>query len=469
MNKINKNIYKKDFNKNSNYLNYNNYILNKKRNKSVQLYNNNSNNIFFNMNSTKNYNITNYLKNKKKFFSCENKTKRIKSERTKSKLFQSLFNINEELNKKIDNKTKLKINMNFLKDFQNTNSNISNNNISSDSLSNRYSNINSNRYSHRNKISYINYFYSKSKRSYSFETFEKNTIENENMNKKNIYHIIIKNRNNYIDNFNYYNDINKNNFFILNHNKSNFNSKINKLNGNVNNIKIYSSVYSSQNNFINNNNKKININNSYDNIFEINDIQNKSKKNFNKKNYFSIDKNIKDNINKNNNKNWSIINDLLSTVKRKNYIKNLKLFDKENKINYENFNNFINKPINNIPLIFKELCIKITGNKNITNFEEINIKELLNYYAKKLYLKIFFNNLINIVDCNKKNNNFLIDSNYKINEELKLENYNLNLNFNNKLLKDINLLNKRKNIILNKYKEDLEYFKEVNKFISKIK
>ena len=174
-------------NKISNYLNYNNYIHNKKRNLSVQLYNNNSNNVFFDINNnTKNYNITNYLKKKKTFFSADNKTKRIKSDRTKNKLFKSLFNISEELNKSIDNKTKIKINMNILKDFQNSNSFISNNNISSDSLSNRYSNLNSNRYSHRNKISYINYFYSKSK-SLSFETFEKNTIENENMNKKIIY------------------------------------------------------------------------------------------------------------------------------------------------------------------------------------------------------------------------------------------------------------------------------------------
>ena len=43
-------------NKISNYLNYNNYIHNKKRNLSVQLYNNNSNNVFFDINNnTKNY------------------------------------------------------------------------------------------------------------------------------------------------------------------------------------------------------------------------------------------------------------------------------------------------------------------------------------------------------------------------------------------------------------------------------
>ena len=452
MNKINKN-------KISNYLNYNNKILNKKRNLSVQLNNNNSNNVFFNMNNTKNYNITNYLKKKKTFFSADIKTKRIKSDRTKNKLFKSLFNISEELNETIDNKTKIKINMNILKDFQNSNSFISNNNISSDSLSNRYSNLNSNRYSHRNKISYINYFYSKSK-SLSFETFEKNTIENENMDKKIIYNIIIKNRSYYINNYNYYNSFNKNNylFFNLNSNKKNNNSKINQLNKKFNNIK----KYSSQNNLFNDKNIKLNVNNSYDNIFEIKENKNISNINFNKNYYFSIDKNIKENINNNNNKNWSIINEILSKVKRKNYIKNLKMFNKENKINYENFNNFINKPINNIPLIFKELCIKITGNKNITNFEEINIKELLNYYAKKLYLKYFLNNLLN-------NNNILMISNDKINEELKKENYKYILKFNIKLLEDISLLNKRKNKILNKYKEDLEYFKEVNKFISKIK
>ena len=447
-------------NKISNYLNYNNYIHNKKRNLSVQLYNNNSNNVFFDINNnTKNYNITNYLKKKKTFFSADNKTKRIKSDRTKNKLFKSLFNISEELNKSIDNKTKIKINMNILKDFQNSNSFISNNNISSDSLSNRYSNLNSNRYSHRNKISYINYFYSKSK-SLSFETFEKNTIENENMNKKIIYNIIIKNRSYYINNYNYYNSFNKNNylFFNLNSNKKNNNSKINQLNKKFNNIK----KYSFQNNLFKDNKIKLKINNSYDNIFEIKENKNISNINFNKNYYFSIDKNIKENINNNNNKNWSIINEILSKVKRKNYIKNLKMFNKENKINYENFNNFINKPINNIPLIFKELCIKITGNKNITNFEEINIKELLNYYAKKLYLKYFLNNLLN-------NNNILMISNDKINEELKKENYKYILKFNIKLLEDISLLNKRKNKILNKYKEDLEYFKEVNKFISKIK
>ena len=449
-------------NKISNYLNYNNYIHNKKRNLSVQLYNNNSNNVFFDINSnTKNYNITNYLKKKKTFFSADNKTKRIKSDRTKNKLFKSLFNISEELNETIDNKTKIKINMNILKDFQNSNSFISNNNISSDSLSNRYSNLNSNRYSHRNKISYINYFYSKSK-SLSFETFEKNTIENENMNKKIIYNIIIKNRSYYINNYNYYNSFNKNNylFFNLNSNKKNNNSKINQLNKKFNNIK----KYSFQNNLFKDNKIKLNINNSYDNIFEIKENKNISNINFNKNYYFSIDKNIKENINNNNNKNWSIINEILSKVKRKNYIKNLKMFNKENKINYENFNNFINKPINNIPLIFKELCIKITGNKNITNFEEINIKELLNYYAKKLYLKFFLNNLLN-----NNNNNILMISNDKINEELKKENYKYILKFNIKLLEDISLLNKRKNKILNKYKEDLEYFKEVNKFISKIK
>ena len=448
-------------NKISNYLNYNNYIHNKKRNLSVQLYNNNSNNVFFDINNnTKNYNITNYLKKKKTFFSADIKTKRIKSDRTKNKLFKSLFNISEELNETIDNKTKIKINMNILKDFQNSNSFISNNNISSDSLSNRYSNLNSNRYSHRNKISYINYFYSKSK-SLSFETFEKNTIENENMNKKIIYNIIIKNRSYYINNYNYYNSFNKNNylFFNLNSNKKNNNSKINQLNKKFNNIK----KYSFQNNLFKDNKIKLNINNSYDNIFEIKENKNISNINFNKNYYFSIDKNIKENINNNNNKNWSIINEILSKVKRKNYIKNLKMFNKENKINYENFNNFINKPINNIPLIFKELCIKITGNKNITNFEEINIKELLNYYAKKLYLKIFLNNLLN------NNNNILMISNDKINEELKKENYKYILKFNIKLLEDISLLNKRKNKILNKYKEDLEYFKEVNKFISKIK
>ena len=448
-------------NKISNYLNYNNYIHNKKRNLSVQLYNNNSNNVFFDINNnTKNYNITNYLKKKKTFFSADIKTKRIKSDRTKNKLFKSLFNISEELNETIDNKTKIKINMNILKDFQNSNSFISNNNISSDSLSNRYSNLNSNRYSHRNKISYINYFNSKSK-SLSFETFEKNTIENENMNKKIIYNIIIKNRSYYINNYNYYNSFNKNNylFFNLNSNKKNNNSKINQLNKKFNNIK----KYSFQNNLFKDNKIKLNINNSYDNIFEIKENKNISNINFNKNYYFSIDKNIKENINNNNNKNWSIINEILSKVKRKNYIKNLKMFNKENKINYENFNNFINKPINNIPLIFKELCIKITGNKNITNFEEINIKELLNYYAKKLYLKIFLNNLLN------NNNNILMISNDKINEELKKENYKYILKFNIKLLEDISLLNKRKNKILNKYKEDLEYFKEVNKFISKIK
>ena len=453
MNKINKN-------KISNYLNYNNYIHNKKRNLSVQLYNNNSNNVFFDINNnTKNYNITNYLKKKKTFFSADIKTKRIKSDRTKNKLFKSLFNISEELNETIDNKTKIKINMNILKDFQNSNSFISNNNISSDSLSNRYSNLNSNRYSHRNKISYINYFYSKSK-SLSFETFEKNAIENENMNKKIIYNIIIKNRSYYINNYNYYNSFNKNNylFFNLNSNKKNNNSKINQLNKKFNNIK----KYSFQNNLFKDNKIKLNINNSYDNIFEIKENKNISNIDFNKNYYFSIDKNIKENINNNNNKNWSIINEILSKVKRKNYIKNLKMFNKENKINYENFNNFINKPINNIPLIFKELCIKITGNKNITNFEEINIKELLNYYAKKLYLKFFLNNLLN-------NNNILMISNDKINEELKKENYKYILKFNIKLLEDISLLNKRKNKILNKYKEDLEYFKEVNKFISKIK
>ncbi len=447
-------------NKISNYLNYNNYIHNKKRNLSVQLYNNNSNNVFFDINNnTKNYNITNYLKKKKTFFSADNKTKRIKSDRTKNKLFKSLFNISEELNKSIDNKTKIKINMNILKDFQNSNSFISNNNISSDSLSNRYSNLNSNRYSHRNKISYINYFNSKSK-SLSFETFEKNTIENENMNKKIIYNIIIKNRSYYINNYNYYNSFNKNNylFYNLNSNKKNNNSKINQLNKKFNNIK----KYSFQNNLFKDNKIKLNINNSYDNIFEIKENKNISNIDFNKNYYFSIDKNIKENINNNNNKNWSIINEILSKVKCKNYIKNLKMFNKENKINYENFNNFINKPINNIPLIFKELCIKITGNKNITNFEEINIKELLNYYAKKLYLKIFLNNLLN-------NNNILMISNDKINEELKKENYKYILKFNIKLLEDISLLNKRKNKILNKYKEDLEYFKEVNKFISKIK
>ena len=453
MNKINKN-------KISNYLNYNNYIHNKKRNLSVQLYNNNSNNVFFDINNnTKNYNITNYLKKKKTFFSADIKTKRIKSDRTKNKLFKSLFNISEELNETIDNKTKIKINMNILKDFQNSNSFISNNNISSDSLSNRYSNLNSNRYSHRNKISYINYFCSKSK-SLSFETFEKNAIENENMNKKIIYNIIIKNRSYYINNYNYYNSFNKNNylFFNLNSNKKNNNSKINQLNKKFNNIK----KYSFQNNLFKDNKIKLNINNSYDNIFEIKENKNISNIDFNKNYYFSIDKNIKENINNNNNKNWSIINEILSKVKRKNYIKNLKMFNKENKINYENFNNFINKPINNIPLIFKELCIKITGNKNITNFEEINIKELLNYYAKKLYLKYFLNNLLN-------NNNILMISNDKINEELKKENYKYILKFNIKLLEDISLLNKRKNKILNKYKEDLEYFKEVNKFISKIK
>ena len=453
MNKINKN-------KISNYLNYNNYIHNKKRNLSVQLYNNNSNNVFFDIyNNTKNYNITNYLKKKKTFFSADNKTKRIKSDRTKNKLFKSLFNISEKLNETIDNKTKIKINMNILKDFQNSNSFISNNNISSDSLSNRYSNLNSNRYSHRNKISYINYFYSKSK-SLSFETFEKNSIENENMNKKIIYNIIIKNRSYYINNYNYYNSFNKNNylFFNLNNNKKNNNSKINQLNKKLNNIK----KYSFQNDLFKDNKIKLNINNSYDNIFEIKENKNISNINYNKNYYFSIDKNIKENINNNNNKNWSIINEILSKVKRKNYIKNLKMFNKENKINYENFNNFINKPINNIPLIFKELCIKITGNKNITNFEEINIKELLNYYAKKLYLKYFLNNLLN-------NNNILMISNDKINEELKKENYKYILKFNIKLLEDISLLNKRKNKILNKYKEDLEYFKEVNKFISKIK
>ena len=454
MNKINKN-------KISNYLNYNNNILNKKRNLSVQLNNNNSNNVFFNMNNTKNYNITNYLKNKKTFFSSDNKTKIIKSDRTKNRLFKSLFNISEELNKTIDNKTKIKFNMNVLKDFQNSNSFISNNNnISSDSLSNRYSNLNSNRYSYRNKISYINYFNSRSK-SFSFETFEKNTIENENMNKKIIYNIIIKNRSYYINNYNYNNSFNKNNylFFNLNNNKNNINSKKNHLNKKFNNIK----KYSSQNNLFKDKNIKLNVNNSYDNIFEIK--ENKNNINFNKNNYFSIEKeNIKENINNNNNKKWSIINEILSKVKRKNYIKNLKMFNKENQINNENFNIFINKPINNIPLIFKELCIKITGNKNINNFEEINIKELLNYYAKKLYLKFFLNNLLN-----NNNNNILMISNKKINEELKKENYKYILKFNIKLLEDISLLNKRKNKILNKYKEDLEYFKEVNKFISKIK
>jgi hypothetical protein len=280
------------------------------------------------------------------------------------------------------------------------------------------------------------------------------------MNKKIIYNIIIKNRSYYINNYNYYNSFNKNNylFFNLNSNKKNNNSKINQLNKKLNNIK----KYSFQNNLFKDNKIKLKINNSYDNIFEIKENKNISNINFNKNYYFSIDKNIKENINNNNNKNWSIINEILSKVKRKNYIKNLKMFNKENKINYENFNNFINKPINNIPLIFKELCIKITGNKNITNFEEINIKELLNYYAKKLYLKYFLNNLLN-------NNNILMISNDKINEELKKENYKYILKFNIKLLEDISLLNKRKNKILNKYKEDLEYFKEVNKFISKIK